>query len=162
MLGDTVVGATTVGATTVGATTVGVTTVGVITVGATTVGVTTVGVTTLGVTTVGATTVGVTHGAMTCASNWSLGSAIGAGPLIVPKAKTPATHSVTLMPSGCTRASSSSSILPCVYGGGTISKSLGEIVARLSASALVQAGAPYSSLVKRISLQQPVSYSYIP
>jgi hypothetical protein len=107
-----VVGATTVGATTVGATTVGVTTVGVTTVGVITVGVTTVGVTTLGVTTVGATTVGVTHGAMTCASHWSRGSAYDAGPLTVPKAKTPATHSVTLMPSRCTRTSSSF-ILPC-------------------------------------------------
>ncbi len=161
MLGDTLVGATTVGATTVGATTVGATTVGVTTVGATTVGVTAVGATTVGVTTVGVTTVGVTHGATTCASHWSGGSTNGAGPLTVPKAKTPAKHSVTLMPSRCTRKSSSL-ILPCVYGGGTISKSLGEIVARSSASALVQAGAPYSSLVKRISLQQPVSYSYMP
>ena len=106
------VGATAVGATTVGATTVGVTAVGVTTVGATTLGVTTVGVTTLGVTMVGATTVGVTHGAMTCASHWARGSATGAGPLTVPKAKTPATHSETLMPTRCTRTSSSF-ILPC-------------------------------------------------
>jgi hypothetical protein len=105
MFGDTVVGATTVGATTVGETTVGVTTVGVTTVGATTVGATTVGVTTVGETMVGETTVGETHGAL-CASHSPSGSAGGAGPLTVPKAKTPATHSVALMPSPCTRTSS--------------------------------------------------------
>ena len=94
MLGDTVVGETTVGATTVGATTVG----------ETTVGETTVGVTTVGVTTVGVTRVGATHGT-TCASHCPSGCSNDAGPLTVPKAKTPATHSVTLIPSRCTRTS---------------------------------------------------------
>ena len=111
MFGDTVVGVTTVGATTVGVTTVGVTTVGATTVGVTTVGATTVGVTTVGETTVGVTTVGETHDTL-CASHWLSGCANGAESLTVPKAKTPATHSVTLMPSRCTRTSSSS-ILPC-------------------------------------------------
>jgi hypothetical protein len=115
MFGDTVVGATTVGATTVGVTTVGATTVGATTVGVTTVGVTTVGVMTVGVTTFGVTRVGATH-VTTCASHWSDGSANGAGPLTVPNAKTPATHSVTLIPSCCTRTSSSS-ILPCARKG---------------------------------------------
>ena len=106
MFGDTVVGVTTVGVTTVGVTTVGVTTVGATTVGVTTVGVTTVGATTVGVTTVGVTTVGETHDTL-CASHWLSGCANGAESLTVPKAKTPATHSVTLMPSRCTRTSSS-------------------------------------------------------
>jgi hypothetical protein len=43
---------------------------------------------------------------MLCASHWPGGSANGAGPLTVPNAKTPATHSVALMPSRCTRTSS--------------------------------------------------------
>jgi hypothetical protein len=116
MFGDTVVGATTVGETTVGETTVGETTVGVTTVGATTVGETTVGVTTVGETTFGVTTVGETHGTA-WASHWPSGCADGAGPLTVPKAKTPPMHSVTLMASRCTRRSSSSSILPCVRKG---------------------------------------------
>ena len=115
IFGDTVVGATTVGVTTVGVTTVGATTVGATTVGVTTVGVTTVGVMTVGVTTFGVTTVGATH-VTTCASHWSNGSASGAGSLTVPNAKTPATHSVTLMPSRCTRISSVS-ILPCARKG---------------------------------------------
>jgi hypothetical protein len=102
MFGDTVVGETTVGVTTVGATTVGATTVGATTVGVTTVGATTVGVTTVGATTVGVTTVGETHG-VACASHWPSGSASGAGPLTVPKAKTPPMHSVTLMPNRSTR-----------------------------------------------------------
>jgi hypothetical protein len=102
MFGDTTVGATTVGVTTVGATTVGATTVGATTVGETTVGATTVGLTTVGETTVGVTTVGETHG-VACASHWPSGSASGAGPLTVPNAKTPPIHSVTLMPSRCTR-----------------------------------------------------------
>lgn len=115
MFGDTVFGVTTVGETTVGATTVGVTTVGVTVFGVTTVGVTTVGVMTVGVTTFGVTTVGATH-VTTCASHWSSGSSSGAGPLTVPNAKTPATQSVTLMPSRCTRISSVS-ILPCARKG---------------------------------------------